>query len=121
MIRQVPVSVTFALRCSTKRDSVANVFVSHCPAVDVYSQGRTKEEAKDALRSAVRLFIAASYEQGTLEQTLKSQGFIVATPKAATNRPLGKEFMAWEEGLVEEFDIDVPLSLISQESPACQT
>jgi predicted RNase H-like HicB family nuclease len=114
--------ITFSLHCRIKRDEDAKVFVSHCPGLDVYSQGTKVDEAKEALQSAVRLFITASYEQGTLEQTLKSHGFTATTEEASQGlqRDQESEFIALAEGLVEEFDMDVPLSLISQESPACQ-
>lgn len=119
MIRPVLLEIMFSLRCEIKRDEAARVIVSRCPALDVYSQGRNKEEAKDALLSAVRLFIAASYDQGTLEHTLKSQGFTAAQQVLASTEAADKEFIALKEGLVEEFDLNVPLSLISQEPPAC--
>jgi predicted RNase H-like HicB family nuclease len=117
MIQPVLLGITFNLPCRIKQDKEAGVFVSHCPALDVYSQGRNIDEAKEALRSALRLFIAASYEQETLEHTLKSHGFNLAP---AGSLPQEKEFISLAEGLVEEFDIDVPLSLISEESRACR-
>ena len=52
--------------------------VSCCPALDVYSQGDTKEESLSNLREAVQLFIASCYERGTLADVLKDSGFIVS-------------------------------------------
>ena len=51
-------------------------YVSCCPALDVYSQGDTEEEAHSNLREAVQLFISSCYERGTLDDVLKSSGFV---------------------------------------------
>ena len=57
--------------------------VSCCPALDVYSQGDTKEEALSNLREAVQLFISSCYERGTLADVLKDSGFIVSPDEGA--------------------------------------
>ena len=50
-------------------------YISRCPALDVYSQGDTEQEAKDNLNEALRLFVTSCYRRGTLEQVLKDCGF----------------------------------------------
>ena len=40
-----------------KFDKQANVFVTHSSALNIYSQGRTLEEAKLAMRDAIWSFI----------------------------------------------------------------
>lgn len=38
-------------------DAEVNVYVGYCPALRLYSQGRTEEEAHKAIISAVKLYI----------------------------------------------------------------
>lgn len=42
------------------RDKKTKIFVSYCPDLCLYSQGRTEREAKDAISSAVALFLKNS-------------------------------------------------------------
>ena len=72
-------------RIRVESDATATVrpsgkyFVSHCPVLDVYSQGHTEEEALRNLRDALRLFVESCHERGTLDQVLKECGFELDT------------------------------------------
>lgn len=50
------------------KDNQAKVYVSHAPALNVYSQGRTEHEAVLALEQAVRSYIIAVHRRGYLER-----------------------------------------------------
>jgi|SRR5579863_7777249 len=50
-------------------------FVSWCPPLDVYSQGRTAVEAEQNLIDALTSFLVSCYERGTLEAVLRQAGF----------------------------------------------
>ena len=50
-------------------------YVSYCPPLDVYSQGRTEDEAVAMLAEAIQLFIESCYRRGVLESVLKESGF----------------------------------------------
>lgn len=63
------------LPCHIKRDDEAGVFVSHCPSLNVYSQGETEREAIDAIQSALHLYISAAYRFDKLDQILHQAGF----------------------------------------------
>ena len=52
------------------------MYVSHCPALDLYSQGETIKETKENMSEAVSLFIASCYSRGVLNEVLKDCGFI---------------------------------------------
>lgn len=47
-----------------------------CPILDVYTQGKTKKEAKNNLKDALSLFFVTCFEQGTLDQVMKECGFV---------------------------------------------
>lgn len=51
-------------------------YVSHCPALDVYSQGDTEDEAKRNLIEAITAFMISCHERGTLDAVLKECGFV---------------------------------------------
>ncbi|MFO7892014.1 MAG: type II toxin-antitoxin system HicB family antitoxin [bacterium] len=53
-----------------------NWYISSCPILDVYSQGKTKEEAKKNLKEALSLFFISCFERGTLDKVMKDCGFI---------------------------------------------
>ncbi|MDA8003167.1 MAG: type II toxin-antitoxin system HicB family antitoxin [Alphaproteobacteria bacterium] len=49
--------------------------VSYCPALDLYSQGKTREEARENLIEATHLFIESCLERNTLSEALTECGF----------------------------------------------
>jgi predicted RNase H-like HicB family nuclease len=51
-------------------------FIAHCPPLDLTTQGKTLEEARQNLIEASQLFIMSCLERGTLDQALKELGFI---------------------------------------------
>ena len=50
-------------------------FVSRCPLLDIFSQGRSRDEAIRNGVEAVSLFLLSCYRRGTLEAVLKECGF----------------------------------------------
>lgn len=44
-----------------KFDEQTNIFVTYSSALNIYSQGRTLEEAKLAMRDAIRSFITVTH------------------------------------------------------------
>ena len=68
-------------------------YVSHCPPLDVYSQGRTSSEAIDNLVEACALTIEYCLEHNTLDAALQDCGFVPSLSKRArkpsTDRPAG--------------------------------
>jgi predicted RNase H-like HicB family nuclease len=53
-----------------------NWFIASCPALDVFSQGRTRAEAEQNLADALYSFLASCYEAETLEKVLHEAGFV---------------------------------------------
>ena len=52
-----------------------DAYVAHVPALDVSSCGATGEEARRNIRDAVRGFLAASADMGTLDEILREAGY----------------------------------------------
>jgi predicted RNase H-like HicB family nuclease len=73
----------FSLTLPVTVKKKAKAYISSCPCLDVYSQGRTEEEAEKNLGEALKLFLVSCYERGTLDEALKECGF---TPEMKTAR-----------------------------------
>lgn len=55
-------------------DGQSSTYVSCCPALMVYSQGQTVEEACSAISSGVKLFLESCISRGILEEVLHERG-----------------------------------------------
>ena len=55
-------------------DAQAHVFVSYAPALKIYSQGPTEEEALRAIESAIRLYLSTAYGANKLKGFAVSSG-----------------------------------------------
>ena len=62
------------------------LYVSYCPALDLYSQGKTEREAEKKIIEATHLFIEFCIEDHTLEEVLADCGFSLATRPSTKNR-----------------------------------
>jgi predicted RNase H-like HicB family nuclease len=51
-------------------------YVAHCPELDVSSCGKNVDEARQNLRTAVRLFLEEAGRMGTIEQILEEAGYV---------------------------------------------
>lgn len=103
-------SVTFNVSLPIKIAKKKKIYVSCCPVLDVWSQGDTREKAKENLREALQLFLIDCFERGALDKVLKDCGF------TATKTPLSKKQISSFKNR-----IDVPLPFIIDDRQArCQ-
>jgi predicted RNase H-like HicB family nuclease len=79
--------VVFEVKLPATVKKKAAYWVSSCPALDVFSQGATEQEARKNLEEALRLFLISCYERGTLDEAIKECGFSLAKTKG---RPADK-------------------------------
>jgi len=52
-----------------------NQYIAHATPLDVLSSGATPENARNALKEAVHLFLDTAMEMGTLEEILNECGY----------------------------------------------
>ena len=69
--------VVFSLTVDSEVKKEGGVYVSYCPALDVYSQGESEDEASANLIEALQLFVQSCYERGTLGAVMRERGFAV--------------------------------------------
>lgn len=77
-----PIRFEIEMDFVVKRDKEVEQWVAFSPALDLYSQGDTKEEALRNIHEAVSLFLGTCYEQGTLNAVLMERGFRAGTDQA---------------------------------------
>jgi len=66
------------LRIGTRQED-SNLWVGWCPSIDVASVGRTRAQAREAVKEAIGLWLDTCGELGTLHEALQEVGFMVAT------------------------------------------
>ena len=108
--------VRFSLQGLIREDRQTQSFLTYCPFLDLYSAGRTRVEAKNALTSAVDSYIRICYERGILGRLLRDKGFLAESdsqPKSAKSDD--GQFISVEElaGYDDTFDVDVPLHILA--------
>ena len=69
------IQITAQLDVGVRWDEQARVFVSYAPALQLYSQGPSEEEAFRAIESAIRMYIVTAHEANKLSDTLNRLGF----------------------------------------------
>jgi len=106
---------TISLKGATRHDQQANVFVGFCPALKIYSQGRTESEAKEALESTLCLFVETCYKRGILHQVLRDAGFNAVDPhdSSPTSEACEEYIMIERANFDRVFDMNVPLELVA--------
>lgn len=81
----VPMRVMMEMKLPSRIRKKGKWFISSCPVLDVYSQGRTRAQAEKNLADALATFLIDCHEHGTLDQVLRESGF-VAVSESATKR-----------------------------------
>lgn len=118
------ISVAVKVRCMIKRDDEADVYVSHVPILNLYSQGETEAEAKEAIEEAVLLYLKAAYKFDRMDQLLRRSGFTTVLSGSPPNFSDDTEFIAVQERQSEyagHVEIEVPLTLLAaQYANECQ-
>lgn len=56
-------------------------FIAYTPELDVASQGKTPQQAEDRLHETVELFLEETKKMGTLEDVMRSAGFMLRNHK----------------------------------------
>ena len=93
-----------SVSCHVQSDEVG--YISHCPALDVFSQGETKEEALDNLAEALQLFVESCHARGTLDAVLKERGFQVDPDPPSIEHPPSVERRSPS---ASQIDVQIPL------------
>lgn len=80
------IKVQFEATLPYKLKKEGKYYISNCPILDIYSQGKSKENAKKNLVDAISLFFISCFERGKLDAALKELGFSKAkTSKKGIN------------------------------------
>ena len=74
------ITLAVHLEIGVRRDG--DEYVAWCIPLDVYSQGRSKEEAIASLKEAVELWFESCLQRGVLDKALREVGFTQGKPPA---------------------------------------
>lgn len=107
------IEFTINVTCQIRRDDDAGVFVSHCPRLNIYSQGETEEEALEAIKEAVTLHVTTAFDFNRLDKVLRKAGFEKFTLNQVMDAvELPTEFVKVQMRKdVKDFPISLPLRL----------
>ena len=115
------INVVFNLKGAFREDKTAGGIVSYCAALNVYSHGKTKEEAKEALRNAISLYLETCFQRGTLGDILRKAGFNPQPRQAGVALAAMKQDECIEihnARFEDVFDFEVPLNLVAAQQLA---
>ena len=101
-VNRMRVHVLFKLQGSVRRDAAAQVFVAHCPALGISSQGETEDAARDALTDAVLQTFRFQFDRGELDNFLLDRGFVADTGTFSLEMP--------KQHGTYEFEVPLPLA-----------
>ena len=73
--QQFSIGFNIAIHLGARYDEEVKQWVSWCPALKLYSQGDTEEQAIENIHETVSLFPGTCYELGTLNRVLHECGF----------------------------------------------
>ena len=76
MVPKLEATLTLPLEIEKKE----KWYISSCPILDIFSQGKSKEEAQDNLSEALSLFFISCFERGVLDKALKDSGLSPIKP-----------------------------------------
>ena len=62
------------LNVRVRWDGAAGVYVSYAPALDIYSQGKTPDDAICAIEGAMRMYLITALEEDKIGRVLKRFG-----------------------------------------------
>ena len=105
--------ISFRLPAAVRRDDASDCFVSYCAPLDLYSAGKTRRDAVEAIASAIKMFVRNCFERKVLDNFLVERGF--HADRHDGERPgNGQEwFIALQRFGGEQHSVDVsfPLSM----------
>ena len=78
MTAQRQAVISFHMKVPVTVKKKGEWYISCCPILDVFSQGKTHDKAVSNLIEAMQLFVGSCYERGTLDQVLIESGFHAA-------------------------------------------
>jgi predicted RNase H-like HicB family nuclease len=107
--------INMRLLGATRFDEETGLFVGFCPALKVYSQGRSKEEAEKALKQSLGLYVETCFQHNILDEVLTNSGFkSVGSGSAVLLKSAMSEYIVIQQANFDSvFDMDVPLELVA--------
>lgn len=114
------ISVTFSLVGAQRFDQETGMFLSYCPALKIYAQGKDDKEAMDNLTSSVHLYIETCISRGITDRVLRDAGFSMSNGMISPNEA-ASEYIGFEVAKYQgTFPVTVPIELIAHQAASAQ-
>jgi predicted RNase H-like HicB family nuclease len=104
------IEIMYRLSAFFRKDDDTGAFVSCCPALEIFSQGKTEEDAKRALTSAVTLYIKHCHKRGIFERVLSQRGGQIINSGELPSNELPSSIPAMKNA--KPFDLSVSLDYL---------
>jgi len=78
IMKESTITLDIRLEIGIRRDG--DEYVAWCIALDVFSQGKSKDKAVASLKEAVELWFESCLQRGVLDQALREAGFVQGPP-----------------------------------------
>ena len=117
MPQQITISVK--LTATIEYDDEAGVFVSRTPVLNIFSQGDSEVEAKEALEEAIVMQLRASYRFDRIHQLLVRAGFtkIVGLGPPDDIETFSGQYVSVDvtehNDKAKHYEIEVPMTLVA--------
>jgi hypothetical protein len=112
--------IEYKLKAAIRYDDAAGIHVGWCPMLDIFSQGNSAEQAKQAVMSAATMYLRHCFRRGILNDVLTKRGFEPSDEPVTdtdSTSDSGEYISVRPEGETKNvfgdlFALDVPLDLI---------
>jgi hypothetical protein len=107
------IRVAYDLKVGMRQDEQTGLHIAFCPALDLFAQGTTEDQAKDSIKSAISLYLVTCYERGVLDRQLRLRGAKPVPPGRETEGPAGGDVASADlERYPIKLDVHVPIDLL---------
>jgi predicted RNase H-like HicB family nuclease len=112
------IALAVHLEIGVRRDD--NDYIAWCIPLDVYSQGKSKNQAIASLKEAVGLWFESCLQRGVLDEALREAGFIKGTPPAGVDASVvrldgRRAQLTSSRGFVREYiEVSIPAYIASR-------
>lgn len=113
------IQFTIKMNVGVRQDEDAGVYVSHCPSLEIFSQGETEDEAVEAIKSAITLHLTTAFDFNRLDKVLRKAGFekFSAGGEQDSSQGEDREFVAVhvkQDKQYRNVPITLPLTLLRE-------
>ena len=111
------IRVAYDLKVGLRTDGQTGLHVAWCPALNLYAQGTSQDEARESIHSAISMYLVTCYERGILDRQLRLRGAVKAVSAEPSDESDDSDFVEVAlEGYPTTLDVQIPINLLVADS-----